>query len=196
MRIKLSKTGFTLVETMLAVSLLCVAVTAPMLLTTQALSSAYYARDEVTAYYLAQEGIEGVHSIRDSRILSIALNNDTSADLFGPLNSFAGGTAFYIDLTDISGGTPGVHQCPSGGCPALTTNGTLYGYTSGSTWTTTNFVRTMYVCYMQTDATCSAAPSNQVRVTATVTWKTASYDQRSFTLSENLYRWVQDGSGA
>src|SRR5258708_2821268 len=61
--------GFTLLETMVAVTLLAVAIVAPMQLTAQSLASAYYARDEVTAFYLAQEGIEAVRNVRDNNIL-------------------------------------------------------------------------------------------------------------------------------
>src|SRR4051812_26467647 len=61
--------GFTLLETMVAVTLLSVAIVAPMSLTAQSLGSAYYARDEVTAFYLAQEGLEVVRNVRDNNIL-------------------------------------------------------------------------------------------------------------------------------
>ena len=57
--------GFTLIETLVAVSLLAVVIVAPMSLTTQSLSSAYYARDQMTAFHLAQEAIESVRSVRD-----------------------------------------------------------------------------------------------------------------------------------
>ena len=64
--------GFTLIETMVAISILMVAIVAPMSLAAQSLSAAYYARDQITAFYLAQEGIEVVRSVRDTNILKIA----------------------------------------------------------------------------------------------------------------------------
>ena len=51
------KKGFTLIETLVAVSLLTVAIVAPMTLTARSLSAAYYARDQITAFHLAQEAI-------------------------------------------------------------------------------------------------------------------------------------------
>mgnify|MGYP001568025503 CR=1 FL=1 len=174
--------GFTLVETLLAVSLLCVAITAPMLLTVQALSSAYYARDNVIAYNLAQEGIEIVHALRDNRILEIAQTSGSSSnDLFGdiPVN-----TAFAVDGRNDRVYTNNVN-------PLRDQNG-LYTYGGG---TPTPFSRTLVACYIQSNGSCSSNPTDEMRVTVTISWRTASYAPRSFTISENLYRWVIDGSG-
>ena len=66
--------GMTLIETLVAISILAVAIVAPMTLTMQSLSSAYYARDQVVASNLAQEAIESVRAVRDGNILRIALN--------------------------------------------------------------------------------------------------------------------------
>ncbi|HEY4526360.1 MAG TPA: hypothetical protein VJK53_00685 [Candidatus Paceibacterota bacterium] len=193
--------AFTLVETLLAVSLLCIAITAPMLLTVQALSAAYYSRDQITAYHLAQEGIEGVHAIRDGQILRIALASSEEAsgiDLFGTLEEFAGGDPFIIDITDVVEGGA-IEACSSGTCQPLQTNsasgGTLYGYESG--WTPTIFTRTLTVCYLQQNGVCDGGPpTNEIQITSSVAWRTGSFQPRTFTISENLYRWIQDGSGA
>src|SRR3989344_4562639 len=72
--------GFTLIETLVAVSFLIFAITAPLPLVSKSLSSALYARDQVTAYNLAQEGIEVVRAVRDGHILQNALSG-TSVDL-------------------------------------------------------------------------------------------------------------------
>src|SRR3989344_5745503 len=65
----ISSRGFTLIETLVAVTLLSVAITAPMSLTTRSLAAAYYARDQITAFHLAQEAIESVRHARDHNIL-------------------------------------------------------------------------------------------------------------------------------
>src|SRR3989338_949042 len=64
--------GFTLIETLVAISLLTIAIIAPMALTAQSLATAYYARDQITAFYMAQEAIEGVRALRDGQILLIS----------------------------------------------------------------------------------------------------------------------------
>lgn len=60
------KKGITLIETVVAVTVLTLALGGPFLLAAQSLRSAAYAREEVTAARLAEEGLEIVHSIRDN----------------------------------------------------------------------------------------------------------------------------------
>src|SRR3989344_5249811 len=83
MQNKTSQNGFTLIETLVAVSLLSIAVVAPMTLASKSLSTAYYPRDQITAFYLAQEAIETLRSIRAGRIFLIA--QGPSADIFEPI---------------------------------------------------------------------------------------------------------------
>lgn len=184
-----NKTGFTLLETMIAVSLLAVAIVAPMTLTAQSLASAYYARDQITAFYLGQEALEAVRNIRDNNILQNS--QGTSVDL---LNSFpsTSGAPFRIDTRNNS-----MSSCaadPGGTCAPLQTDGTLYGYSSG--WTNTQFTRSVTACYIQPNNACNGTMSDEVKVTVTVSWKTGGLQQRTVNVSENLYRWVSDGSAA
>ncbi len=58
--------GFTLIETLVAISILTIALTGPLAIIAQALRSSYYSRDEITAYYLAQEAIEYIRNKRDA----------------------------------------------------------------------------------------------------------------------------------
>jgi Tfp pilus assembly protein PilV len=57
--------GFTLIETFIAVTILMVAVVGPITIAQRSLSSAKFSRDRVIAYYLAQDAIEYVRSVRD-----------------------------------------------------------------------------------------------------------------------------------
>ena len=182
--------GFTLIETMVAITLLTVAIVAPMMLTVQALASAYYSRDEITAYYLAQEAIEEVHQIVDGQILQIA-KNSAGGDLFGsiPVNQ-----NFTVDARQ-SNPNEAISVCPQNGCPPLQTDGNLYGQNQ-SGWTNTNFTRTVIACYVQSNGSCASTETDEMRISVTVSWITGSFATKSFTLSEDLYRWVQDGSGA
>ncbi len=189
-----TRNGFTLVETMVAISLLTVAIVAPMALTAQSLGSAYYARDQVTAYYLAQEAIESVRAIRDGQILCIAKNDCPAGNnnLFGAIPN---NTPFRIDVR-----TGAIHACnadPGGNCIPLQTDGTLYGYQDGGpgTWTNTNFTRTAIACYVQSDGTCTGTPTDEMQVRVTVSWQTEGIQARTFTISSDLYRWINDGSG-
>lgn len=177
--------GFTLIETLVAVSLLTIAIMAPMTLTQQSLSSAYYARDQITAYNLAQEGIESVRAIRDSQILSISQTADASGiDLFGsiPVNQ-----DFIIDGLDTNPETA-METC-AGACPSmqLSPDGTLYGYGGG--WIETKFTRTLKATYV-------GESQDEIRLAVTVSWVAISGQTRTFSIYENVYRWINDGSAA
>lgn len=177
--------GFTLIETLVAVSLLSIAVVAPMTLTQQSLSGAYHARDQITAYNLAQEGIESVRAIRDGQILQISKIADASAvNLFGPIPV---NQDFIINGLDTNPDTA-MTTC-AGTCPPmqLSPDGTLYGYGSG--WIETKFTRTLRASYVP-DTT------DEIRLSVTVSWPTDSGQIRRFTIYENVYRWINDGSAA
>ena len=173
--------GFTLIETLVAISLLMTAIVAPMALAAQSLASAYYARDQITAYFLAQEAIEAVRSVRDGNILHDALSNGSPRDL---LSTIPVGQNFTIDST-----TNTMTPC-FGACSALQTNGEFYGYgDGGSGWKATPFTRTVFAKFV-------AGTTDEVQITSTVSWKTGSYNIRTFSITENLYRWIADGSAS
>src|SRR5262245_55314076 len=61
--------GFTLLETLVAVSILALAVSGPLFVASRAIVAAQTARDQLTASYLAQEGIEYVRAMPDNEYL-------------------------------------------------------------------------------------------------------------------------------
>ncbi len=169
---------------MVAITVLMMAIVGPMSLTAQSLAASYYARDQITAFNLAQEALETVRHLRDGNMLDDVFNP-------GAKDSFAGiftdGTPFTVDTHDDL-----INQCPSpsdGPCPLLQTDGTLYGYNLG---TNTIFTRTVTAHFV----TGWAGRNDDLKVTVTVTWKTGAYQTRSFTISEDLFRWLDDGHGA
>jgi Tfp pilus assembly protein PilV len=174
--------GFTLVETLAAILLVTVAIVAPMALTVQSLSVAYYARDQITASNLAQEGIEGVRTVRDGNILSSAEGNTVPLFQGIPVD----GSNFKVDGTQTNPANI-ISSC-GGACPFLDLNNGLYAYTG----TPTGFTRTMTATVVWSD---SGGNAQEIRVTSTVTWKTAAYQTRQIRLTENLYNWATPGSG-
>jgi prepilin-type N-terminal cleavage/methylation domain-containing protein len=169
--------GFTLIETLVAISILVVAVVAPMSLAAQSLQSAFYARDQVTAFHLAQEGIEVVRAQRDGNALQVA--HGATVDLLAgiPVDQ-----DFIVDTHDGS-----ITACSNGTCPVLQNNGQFYGYGSASSgWNDTRFTRTLLASRVN--------GTEEIKVAVTVRWRSGAYQPRSFTISENLYRWVETGT--
>ena len=177
--------AFTLIETLVAVSLLTVAVVAPMSLTSKSLATAYYAREQITAFHLAQEAIETVRHVRDHNILVTALGTPTDILTGIPL-----GVPFIVNTLndDIDDG-----PCGSGTCPPLQrdSSGTFYAYGTG--WIDTPFTRTVTA---ETVASDGSDIPQEIRITVTVSWQSNIFQiPRTITISENLYRWIEDGSG-
>ncbi len=183
--------AFTLIETLVAVSLLAVAIAAPMSLTTQSLSSAYYARDQMTAFHLAQEAIESVRAARDENILA------SEADLLQGIP--AGGVPFIIDTRDnemtvCNQGSPA--QCPYMRTPTSSSDPAFYAYrdvdstediyTTPLGWADTRFRRTIR-------AEMLTGTNDEMRITVIVSWQTGAFQVRTITMRENLYRWVNLG---
>jgi len=71
---KTSYSGFTLVETFVAISVLFIAVLGPMGLLSKSISDSMFAQNQITSYYLAQEAMEIIVFLRDS------------GDAIGPIN--------------------------------------------------------------------------------------------------------------
>jgi prepilin-type N-terminal cleavage/methylation domain-containing protein len=65
-----NKRGFTLIEALVAISILMVAVVAPITIAQKGLSSAIYTKNQMIASYLAQDAIEYVKNKRDENILN------------------------------------------------------------------------------------------------------------------------------
>ncbi len=184
--------GFTLIETLVAVTLMVVAIVAPMSLVSQSLTTAYYARDQVAAYSLAQEGIETVRAVRDGNILS----NATLGTNFGLLDGIPVGSNFTADARKT--GIASLDACDTDPCPLLQVDSTntLYGYESG--WNDTKFRRTLKASYVGPATINPEPPGNlvgrdEIRVTVTVTWETATGRTRKFKMYSNMYRWICSG---
>lgn len=74
----MSMKGFTLIETMVAIAILTLSIVGPMITANRAIVAADTASDQLTASYLAQEGIEYVRAVRDNEFLAAYSTNTTT----------------------------------------------------------------------------------------------------------------------
>ena len=180
--------AFTLIETLVAVAILSIAVVAPMALVTQSLTTSFYSRDQVTAFFLAQEGIESVRNIRDHNVLLTAFSTPTDLLTGIPVSN----TPFVIDARNNA-----ITTC-SGPCPQIKikNDSSLFGHgDSGNPydmaepgWQPTRFTRSIQARYVKNPDNTDNL--DEIIVTVVVSWRSGSLPVRSFTLSENLYRWI------
>jgi prepilin-type N-terminal cleavage/methylation domain-containing protein len=163
----LSKKGFTLIETLVAISILLLSITAPLSIASQGLSSAYIARDEITAFYLAQEAMEFILSRRERNFL-------TNSSWLSGLPSTTG-APFTIDSFDRN-----MVLCGGGGCPAIEYNPTTGFYSHNDPGgNPSKFTRSVSVTELS---------NHEAAVLVTISWSVGSLN-RSFSVRENIFKW-------
>ncbi len=79
--------GFTLIEAMVAIAIVALAIVGPMYTANSAIVAAELSNDQITASYLAQEGIEYVRTMRDDAYLS-AYAIDLGTSQYAPLDGW------------------------------------------------------------------------------------------------------------
>jgi prepilin-type N-terminal cleavage/methylation domain-containing protein len=66
---KNNQSGFSLVETLVAITILLIVITGPLTLVSNSARSTNFANDQVMANFLSQEGLELVQSVRDDLLI-------------------------------------------------------------------------------------------------------------------------------
>jgi prepilin-type N-terminal cleavage/methylation domain-containing protein len=179
-----SQKGFTLLETLIGIAIVLVAITATFGATQSGLQSAVESRDQIAAFYLAQEGIEYIRNVRDTNgINSQPWLTGIAAIATDPCFP---GKSCIVDAVKSQTNPP---TACSGGislpCPYLrqdlTTGSTtygMYGYTSTgpNPWTLTKFNRQIQI---------QTVSVNEVAVTVTMKWGNG----KTFVARESMFDW-------
>lgn len=190
MSMNTTPSGFTLVETLVAVLLLTSTIILPYYAIQRSLTATFTARDDLIANALAQEAIEYVRGVRDNNYLSGRPAEDW---LFGLDGGSAGernclGTNYCsVDATRGTDVALAVQQCPSVGAGQTPCGSTpLYLSATGLYTQQTTGTRTRFVRYMN----LSSVPGNPnaIKVTATVVW--VYRGTRTVTTSVVLTNWL------
>lgn len=172
--------GFTLVETLVAIFVLVIAVTGPMSAVVSSLKASFLARDQVVAFYLAQDVIEAIKNVRDKNyinnipkywldgILPACLNteNECSVDTSGLANS--SNLSFQNNCND---------------CELYLKNisvGTVFTYNSSGT--KTKYSRKVYFEIIQ---------PNELKIKVEIEWSSRfGGTTKKIVVQENIYNWL------
>lgn len=168
--------GFTLVETLVAISIFTMSVLALLVILGQGISSTSFAKNKIIATYLAQGGVERMRNTRDNYML------------YDSTDAQAGWTAFFEDVHDWCG-SYGCYMnedfdfitCDdSGVCPAMLYDSEtgVYGYGSG---VDSGFVMKI---------TLEDVSVNELKIHSTVTWNHNSQTQQ-VDFTDNLFNWIE-----
>lgn len=180
--------AFSIVETLVAIAILSLAVAAPLTLAQRGLNSSAYARDQITAFYLAQEAVEFIRNVRDNNNLS---NN--------PWLSGLSDTACVSAVSGcgIDSNAPGNLSQQISNCDTdvrhcqLTFNSAtgVYGEQRGGSgnpqngWQDSIFTRTVKILPVNV-----SGRADEADITASVSWQSGSI-VRSLSVNEKIFNW-------
>jgi Tfp pilus assembly protein PilV len=151
--------GFTIIETLVAISVLMIAVAGPLVVASKGLFGADLARDQMVAAYLAEESMEAVKNIRDNNIYN-------GSDWLSGLSTCTQTTPCDASSLDGASSNPTVSSCASGGCTVYKESTGLGHISTGAT--ATIYTRKFYVHNASSVASCSSG--DECGVTVEVYW--------------------------
>ncbi|MBM2817476.1 MAG: seg [Parcubacteria group bacterium] len=165
--------GFTLIETLVAISILMVAVASPLTIAQKGLASAIYAKDQIIASYLAQDAIETIINVSGNNV-AFQCNwlNGT-----GPLcTSGVDIKTPCASSCSVDTSTSNIILCSGSAC-TLKYDGSshIYSYGSGDP----SFTRSVKIL---------ENPTNEALITVTISWKDKGTD-KSLKFYTRIYNW-------
>lgn len=181
------KKGFTILETLVAISILILSITGPIVFTQNALRASFLARDQITAFFLAQDAIEYIKWVRNENLLEIYQTpaGGTPGDWLEGLDECVDDSkTCTIDTTADSPDTASdIKSCISDeeGCntdhPLKKDNNGVYGF--GGT-DDSIFSRSINIKEI--------VPDTEAEVTVTIKWKShESVGEREIVVKENIF---------
>jgi prepilin-type N-terminal cleavage/methylation domain-containing protein len=166
--------GFTLVETLVAITVVVTAMVGPLYAVQQSLNASRTAREQLIASSLAQEGVEYVRSIRDNNYLFVLRTSSPRSWLFGLDGT--GGSVDCISATCVIDPTQNTVSRTVGPLYLSSTN----LYNQASSGTITKYTRTVQL---------TPVSSTEMTLTVIVTW-TSKNQTRNVTITERLHNWL------
>jgi prepilin-type N-terminal cleavage/methylation domain-containing protein len=178
--------GFTLIETLFAVLILTLAITGPLSIASNSLGAALIAKDQTTAYYLAQDAVEYVRFARDSACLGQGSSPCLSTTWLSTLSAGGCVSSATSSSCTVDSALNTVTACPGNVCPVLNYDSSsgLYTYRpTGGTITPSIFTRAITI------TTPVGTNPGEASLLVTVQWKDIGGIARSVSEREDLFNW-------
>jgi len=161
--------GLTIVETLVAITILVSAVTGPLVIYSSSITNARIAQDRTIASYLAQEGLEFMMYRINSNF------NDGTDWLVPDTNPCVGGACQVDAFRDT------ITVCPSGSCALLRVDplSGLFNYLAGP--------ESIYRREIAVQPNFGGNPANAL-ISVSVLWQ-GPENIESFTLEQHIFQW-------
>ncbi|MFA5392105.1 MAG: type II secretion system protein [Candidatus Paceibacterota bacterium] len=176
MNLRRNSKAFTLVEALVALSILIVGIISGFILVAKALYGVTIIQDRLTASFLAQEGLELVRQIRDTNYLKTL--GGTSTDWNSSLKT----NGEYLIFADIDTGTVNL-PLPSWQDKSLYYHAAsgLYNYDDTGDAISTVFKRKIVITNIRPD---------EIRIQTIMNWKSKNISF-NFTVEDHLFNWLK-----
>jgi len=166
--------GFTIIESLISITILVLAITGAVSAMRIGILSYTFSKDQVVAFYLAQEGFEQIRNIRDEN----GLKNIHWLTGISYLSSDPCYFGKACTVDPVASSLPIACSSP-GNCPVLRQNQSTGFFGYDSSWTPTIFKRQIIL---------TSINSNEISVVVTVDWSKGLIT-RQFRARENLLDW-------
>ncbi len=176
---KNSHTGFTIIETLVAISILLVSTTGPLSFSQNGLKASFLARDQIVAFYLAQDVIETIKNMRDNA----SLDGDDWLSGLGACKPEDINSTVVCNMTTAETGSFPTESCQDSLCEPLEfdadTNQFILNDGNDS-----KFTRTIFVTEIE--------DSREAQVIVEVRWESTLVAKKRIVVQENIYNWVPE----
>jgi prepilin-type N-terminal cleavage/methylation domain-containing protein len=189
-----TKNAFTLVESLVAISILLIATVGPLSIVASSIATANLAKDQVVAYYLAQEAIEMVRNIRETNAIVSPgnwLNNLYPTCQNGcAINAIDNPIPVPTACATIDSDNCKLYKVEDGSNGQIIQVYTHDPLAAGAVPTT--FYRRIVITPVS--ITPTGTDDDEAEVKVEVKWKTGSLEglgqiDRTFTIKERMYDW-------
>lgn len=165
--------GFTILETLIAIFILVLSLTGPLVFAQNGLRTSRLARDQVTAFLLAQDVIESIKNLRDQNGLT------NQPWLTGLEPCIGDGTSCSIDTTfdELA-----INLCGGGICPKMKFD-PISGQYSHTGPEDSVFSRTIYLREI--------VPDREMQIIVRIDFESlAIAGTKTIVVHENIYKWI------
>jgi prepilin-type N-terminal cleavage/methylation domain-containing protein len=178
----MKKNGFTILESIVAIAILSLSISGVFSAVQQSLAQSTISKEEVQAFYLAQEAVEIIRNKRDSNQLAVI--NGTPASWLSGIAENADDPCYFGKTCEVDATGPSnkyLFSCSGSwnSCDNLKqdTDTFLFNYATGNT---THFKREIQIEQMN---------ANEVAIIVRISWDNGG-SSREFKIKTLLFNWL------